>query len=201
LSQSADNLPVEESGPHGLCGQPLRTAMGIGPGTLAMILLAAFVLGVFAAVRVPPMAAHDEIYHWMRVVQISEGHLFPERVGEEWGGAVNAASFRFDMWLFERFLELQPLKLADVWSHAGELAAGSAETAVVPFSNTATYSPLAYLPQAAGVFLARSVGANVLIQVLAGRLFNVAAYISMLAPANAATATPISPRRIVAGRP
>ena len=167
----------------------------------AIILLTAFVLGVIVAVRVPPMAAHDEIYHWMRVVQISEGHLFPERVGEEWGGAVNAASFRFDMWLFERFLELQPLKLADVWSHAGELAAGSAETAVVPFSNTATYSPLAYLPQAAGVFLARSVGANVLIQVLAGRLFNVAAYISMLAPANAATATPISPRRIVAGRP
>jgi hypothetical protein len=88
--------------------------MRIRRSTCTTILLAAFVLGVIVAIRIPPMAAHDEIYHWMRVVQISEGHLFPERVGEEWGGAVDAAAFRFDIWLFERFLELQPIKLADV---------------------------------------------------------------------------------------
>jgi uncharacterized membrane protein len=57
----------------------------------------------------------------------------------------------------------------------------SSERVVVPFSSTATFSPLAYLPQALGVLVARSVGANLLIQVLAGRLFNLAAYISMLA--------------------
>ena len=69
------------------------------------VLPIAFVLGVVVAVRVPPLAAHDELYHWLRIVQISEGRLFPERVGEEWGGTIDGAAVRFDLWIYQKFLE------------------------------------------------------------------------------------------------
>jgi hypothetical protein len=156
-------------------------AMRLGRVQLAVILGVAYLLGALIVIRLPPLGAYDELYHWLRVVQISQGQFLPDRVGAEWGGAINAADYNFHAWMWFRFLDAKPIRFADAWDQANALSRASAPPVVVVFSNYATFSPLAYLPQATGVWLARSLGANPLLQVLAGRLANLTAYIGMVA--------------------
>ena len=152
-------------------------------GTLqiAVILGVAYLLGALVVIRLPALGAFDELYHWLRVVQISQGHLLPDHVGAEWGGAINAADYNFHVWMWQRFLDAKPIRFMDAWDQASAFSRASPPPVVVVFSNYATFSPLAYLPQATGVWLARALGANPLLQVLAGRLANLTAYIGMVA--------------------
>lgn len=116
-----------------------------------------------------PFRAADERNHFLRSYEISEGRLFSARVsGDITGDDLPASLSRLSEALgnhSEQYIE--PAQLAA----ARSLQLNSQERGFIEFS-TAVYSPPAYLPSAAGIFLGRICGAGPLALVYFGRAGN-----------------------------
>jgi uncharacterized membrane protein len=137
-----------------------------------LVLAAAF--GSACLFLTPPCQVPDEAAHFQRAFQISEGHLIPLKQGDQTGGILprNVAHLRQ---AFER-LERHPEQKTSAAEIRSNLALAIDEDRVfIGFSNTAVYPPLAYLPQALGIALARLFSPSVLICFYAARLGNLLA--------------------------
>lgn len=141
-----------------------------------------FAVGGLMIVAIPPFAVHDELFHWHRVVQMASGGLFAQHLGPNaWGGAIDKRAYDYSLWFLAKFQAQSPINVADAWHLARDLGTLPPERQVVSFPSTASFSPLAHLPQAFGVALARLCEANLLVQVFAGRAFNLLAYLALVA--------------------
>ena len=146
------------------------------------ILAFAALSGLALSLAVPALNAADEVYHWQRAVQVSHGQFLADRrdVPNGYGGRIDTAALEFARWASERLEQSRRFGLrearqaADAFSRSGGLSTAS-------FPSTASFSPLAYLPQAAGIAVARAAGANVLVQLVAGRIANLLVYLSLIA--------------------
>ena len=148
----------------------------------AILFTVALAAGLLLVVAMPPLGGQDEVYHWLRVVQISSGHFLAEPMGNNaWGGQIDKAAYDYDLWLLAHFQQKQPINIGEAWSLAQQLGTLPPEKSLVEFSSTASFSPLAYLPQSLGVLLARTVGANRLVQIFAGRAANLICYLGFAA--------------------
>ncbi len=149
--------------------------------TLATVLAGALVLGLLLAIGTPLLSAPDELYHWQRAVQISDGHLFARKADDgQWGGKIDNKAFAFQIWFLQKFIAQEPIKVADAWDEAHNLAGQPAQRVLKPFPSTASFAPVAYLPQAIGIGISRVVGANVFTQIVCGRIFNLCAYLCLV---------------------
>jgi uncharacterized membrane protein len=149
-----------------------------------VMLAAPFLLGVLFVFGTPLLSAPDELYHWQRAVQISEGHLFAQRTANgEWGGKIARGAFEYQIWFLKKFIDPKPIFVKDAWQEAKDLKPLSKERIEKPFPSTASFSPVAYIPQAAGIALTRAVGGNLFTQIIVGRLANLLAYFSLIAAA------------------
>lgn len=80
------------------------------------------------------------------------------------------------------FLSGRPQGLTQVRQISATLAESSGMVRA-SFPSSASFSPLAYLPQAAGIATARQLGGGVFEQLIAGRMLNVWVYLALMAAA------------------
>ncbi|KAA0677134.1 DUF2142 domain-containing protein [Azospirillum brasilense] len=151
---------------------------------LVAVLAIAYVLlfGGLLLTRTPPFAAQDEAFHWQRVLQIADGHLLAETLGpNSWGGPIDRAGYLQMLYHIDRIQKHGPVDPVEAYALSDHLAAQPRTPEVVAFSSSASFAPLAYLPQAVAVAVARAAGLGPLGQMQAGRFGNLAVYGLMVA--------------------
>jgi uncharacterized membrane protein len=147
----------------------------------SVFLAVAGVAGLAFCIITPPFQVPDEIAHYYRAYQVSEGHLvarpanggygdlLPEDMEKQVKGLVGTVGFnpetKYDAGKSWRNLR-QPLD--------------SKRLSEVDFENTAAYSPMAYMPQAVGVGAARTLKLSLVAQLFLGRLVNLAVWIALV---------------------
>jgi len=130
--------------------------------------------GLVSAFLLPPLRAPDEIVHFFRAYDISEGGLQPsERLGP-WGATRLPSSIVMEGKLCSRLHQIeQRVTVEDLLAELRlPLDPDRRETVNLWMSNM--YSLVPYIPQATGMFVARTLGAGPLLLCYAGRLANLA---------------------------
>gem|GEM_PF-2926315 len=151
-------------------------------GVVVFVLLLDLALGVALARQTVPFSGFDEPWHWMRSEQISYGGLLPIRLGpNDWGGKVDKYAQYFGMLLAAPITKGQAVTLDEYRTLAAWAAHQGPDMIVSPFSSTATYTPLAYLPNAAGLALVRAAGGGLIQQAWGGRMAALFIYIALCA--------------------
>lgn len=165
-----------------------RAAIGIerrfGSATVAFVLIAG-IFGAVWSVLTPPFWGHDEITQFGRAYQVAHGGFLPQKIhddrGPAWGGDVPVSIDTLMSYAFADYQdnpdEPEPMVLdPHIYDRLGA-AAVSADTTQVWFTNTAAYSPIPYLPPAAGIRIAEALDLNVGGMVLATRWAGLLAYL------------------------
>lgn len=143
-----------------------------GPAVLFYLVFSGLLL-----VATPPYAGLDEPFHWQRVLQIAQGRFLAEELGpNSWGGPIDRASYLHMLYYVELIQKHAPVDAAQARALSDHLATLPPLDEVVPFPSSASFAPLAYLPQAAFTAAARAWGLGPLDQMHAGRIGNAVAY-------------------------
>lgn len=112
----------------------------------------------------PLFTAHDELYHWFRAYEVSEGRLLSE---------VNDNKAYSHLPVSIAQINNEKLRNIDYRSIKESLEVKTDETQTLYDMRTvAIYSPVQYLPQATGIFIARQLTDRTLIMAYFGRIFN-----------------------------
>ena len=145
-------------------GEQGRTKAARRPNlTVAVFLGLSLLFGTYFALVVPLGWGPDETSHFSRVYQVANGGIAPERLPDQqglpvYGGAVPQSAVKVFGFAGP------PATLAHPWDPLFNPGSGYAAAASQPldgplvtimFPNTSVYSPLPYLPAAAGLGLAR----------------------------------------------
>ena len=144
------------------------------------------VLGVILVFRTPPMGGFDEAFHWRRALQLADLHPFARRLGpNDFGGRLDPRAMAFETRADAAIGAGSPLSIVELRALSDQLAAlpepqGKAARPLVSFPSTGSFSPIAYLPSAAGILAARQLRLGPLDQLHAGRLANLAAYLGLV---------------------
>ncbi|MGI4745291.1 MAG: DUF2142 domain-containing protein [Janthinobacterium lividum] len=140
------------------------------------------VIGVILVFRVPPMGGFDEPFHWRRAQQLADLHPFARQLGpNDWGGHLDSRAMTFEGWFDQSIASGSPMSVSEARSLSDPLRAEHLQNQQpVSFPSTGSFSPIAYLPSAIGIVLARSLGLGLLEQFHAGRVANLAAYLLLI---------------------
>nr|WP_295975171.1 DUF2142 domain-containing protein [uncultured Bacillus sp.] len=134
--------------------------------------------GIFWAYLIPPFQTPDETVHFYRAYEISEGHVLSShdengRIGNYFPAAIKEFidKVRLDEIIFhpEKKLSHQDLEEAKQIELSGERI-------FYYFPSSAIYSPIPYLPQALGIFIARGLDMSVYHMTIASRILNLITY-------------------------
>lgn len=161
-----------------------RVELRFGTAALVFVLIAG-VFGAVWSVLTPPFWGHDEITQFGRAYQVSQGGFLPEKIhddrGPAWGGQVPVSINALSSYAFDDYNnnhdEPEPM-VADPQGYdlLGAMPVSSA-TSQVWFTNTAAYSPVPYLPPAAGIRLAQAFDLSTGGMLLATRWAGLIAYL------------------------
>ena len=114
-------------------------------------------LGGIMIFLLPLFRAPDEMAHFARAYQVSQGQVFSQTVDGHTGGVV---------------------PLLEGYSFYNKLTSSTYK--FFDFSSSAVYSPVNYIPQSVGIFIGNLLHPSVAVMVYMGRIFNLVAYIIML---------------------
>jgi uncharacterized membrane protein len=127
----------------------------------------------------PPFQVPDEEAHFRRAFEISEGRFIAskrgDRTGDDLPRGLDALYQRFKA--FKGHLE-EKTSANDIRELAA-LSFSSTEREFIVFSNSAIHPPLTYLPQAAGLLVARQFTSSILVCLYVGRAFNLLAAVAL----------------------
>jgi uncharacterized membrane protein len=156
---------------------------------LAFVVLSLFFGTVFAFIT-PPFWGHDEISHFGRAFQIDHGQVLPMPVpdarGVAYGGQIPQTAKALTDYAFANYHEKTPRPLSRVSgvdARKYEQLRGQSLSAPLAnqwFTNTAAYSPVAYVPSVLGLRLAESTGNTVGLAVDLMRIFDLLAYTAVI---------------------
>ena len=143
-------------------------------------------LPLLLSVIIPPFGGKDEHLHWYRVHQIASGSLLSSNLSEnQFGGEIDRHAWDFFHWVFTRIEKKQPIPPEEAFVTAETWGSLPKEYVTISFSPTATYSPLAYIPQAVALAVAKLFTGNYIYQMIAMRYLNSLVYlVSILAIAS-----------------
>lgn len=151
--------------------------------------LLTIVLGAIGAIPLilltPPFQVPDEIQHFFRAYEISEFRIHAQAQNGVGGDAIPKSMIQLSTSLTplpngDISYHLPPSPLRTTLSHLSTpLQAG--DMAFARFPGSAYYSPIAYLPQALGIAVARALGLGPLYLFYFGRLFNCLCAIMLVA--------------------
>ncbi len=128
--------------------------------------------GLLYLLITPPFQSPDEINHFYRAYQISEGVFVAKKKGDRLGGDIPVSLKKFVSYYqqmpFNRFdkINIQYLK------ETAEIKLNPNEKIFVDFPNTAMYSPVSYIPQATAVFVFRLLKVKPLFMFYIARFFS-----------------------------
>ncbi len=142
-----------------------------------LFLYLSIVFGFSLIVFTPPFQVPDEINHFYRAWQVSEGTFSSVKENQRLGGyipkSLEKLSSQFSPFTLNPYNKISP-KL--IWE-TRLIPLNANDTIFKDFTNTALYSAFLYLPQALGIFIGKHFGLNPLWLVYLGRLFNLLASI------------------------
>ncbi|MEV6771041.1 DUF2142 domain-containing protein [Nocardia sp. NPDC051030] len=178
---------ASQAQPTGWRGMLERIETRFGSAAVAFVLIAGIFGAVFSVVT-PPFWGHDEITQFGRAYQVAQGQITPQKIhddrGPAWGGDVPVSIDALMSYAFDDYRnnadEPDPMV---VDPHAYDLlgaAPVSKATTQVWFTNTAAYSPIPYLPAAAGIRIAQAFDLSVGGMVLATRWAGLLAYLAIV---------------------
>lgn len=154
----------------------------------AFVLISLLFGTVFAFIT-PPFWGHDEISHFSRTFQVDHGQVLPLRVpdsrGVAYGGQIPETAKALTGYAFDDYhakTKAPDPRVEDPGRYE-RLAAQSLSAPLANqwFTNTAAYSPVAYLPSAVGLRIAEWTGNTVGLAVDLMRIFNLLAYTAVIA--------------------
>ena len=128
---------------------------------------------------IPPFQAPDEPNHFYRAQALSQGYLLARRESDRVGAPMRAAIPQWVNELFDDIAGHPETKQSLDRLRARRDASLDEHTVFVDFRNSALYSPVAYLPQAAGLALGRWYGLPLLNAYYLGRLLNLATAVAL----------------------
>jgi uncharacterized membrane protein len=130
-----------------------------------VFLILAVVAGLFIALVNPPFQSPDEVAHFARVYQLSEGTLIAQKNQTQIGGWLPQGIYEAPL----PFQKITQLELPTVYKMLKQPFATEPRH-FVEFMHTALYSPVAYGPAVIGVWSGRMLGLSALGQLYASRI-------------------------------
>ncbi|MGE0568188.1 MAG: DUF2142 domain-containing protein, partial [Bacteroidia bacterium] len=119
----------------------------------------------------PPLQVPDEINHYYRVFQVSEGQLMPYNENNRLGGNIPESVRRF-VHAYNKMATNVKYVLSDsVTEQTNNIVYSDERRQFVDFPNTALYSFISYAPQAFGLYMARQMNFKLGEQYYFSRLF------------------------------
>lgn len=170
--------PLETATTH---GEALSVTARVGAradrlATEWVYLAAALVFGLMLVLLTPPFQSFDEQAHYQRAWSVAQGDLLASPDGSV-SLPVNVAGLPVAM----RFLEVMQGKehyRAELVSQLIWQRISSQRRATV--TSAAGYGPVGYIPQAAGILIARTVGVSPLLGLYLGRLANLLVCVTLV---------------------
>ncbi|MFZ2176649.1 MAG: DUF2142 domain-containing protein, partial [Rhodococcus sp. (in: high G+C Gram-positive bacteria)] len=158
----------------------------IGAVSIAFLVIATIAGAVFA-VLTPAFWGHDEITQFGRAYQVAHGGVFPQEIDDErgiaFGGDIPDSVDALMHYALNDYRDNPEEPLPMVASPDGydrlESAPISETTTRMWFTNTAAYSPVAYLPAAAAIRTAEFLDLNVGGLLLLSRLSGVVVFVAV----------------------
>lgn len=154
--------------------RPVRLTLGIG-----------IVFGAVLVVLAPPFQSPDEMAHFYRAYECSEGRVYSQKV-DTWVGNDMPVSLWKTVWETTGGGDEGRRRFKFSWPKTREALSMPLEPdrrEYRAYCNTARFSPVCYLPQAVGMAAARLAGLSPLLIYDAGRLANLIAYVILAAAA------------------
>lgn len=141
----------------------------------------AFVFGTLFLLANPPFQAPDEVPHFYRAYQISQGQFIGEKNLDKSGGelpqaVINIASLYFTLHcdLIKSKIALQKLDLSY------HIITNKKPSEFADFRNTVIYAPFLYFPQAIGITVGKVITPHVIWFVYLARFFNLACSVLLI---------------------
>jgi uncharacterized membrane protein len=141
-------------------------------------LVISLVFGFFYLIITPPLQVPDEPNHFYRAYQVSEGTFLAEKSDKRVGGLLPSSLLSFKA-LYEPVIADAKMTRA-LRVQGFDLSLNSAHREFIDFNNTALYSPVCYLPQAAGILLGRLFNGSVLTLFYLARILPLLCWILMV---------------------
>ena len=147
----------------------------IKPG--GFFLVVSLISGVLFIIITPPFQVPDEINHFYKSYQISNGNLLSEKMDNRLGGYVPISFIE----VTKPFLDLRwNLNSKTNFKTIHELLSvplNEDDEVFVDFPNTALYSPVSYIPQAFSIFVLKKLNISPLIIFYGARIFTLLIWI------------------------
>lgn len=126
------------------------------------------VIMLFGLLLMPTLKSHDEIFHWMRIYDISQGNLFTQKID-----GVPKATYPKEVDDIRIYEHLENIRYTDLKKQFEYKITDESKQIVYRLSTTAIYSPVQYAPQAIGVFIASKITNSPMIMAYVARAFNI----------------------------
>ena len=151
----------------------------LSPGSAFLVIAALF--GVIFCFKTPPFQVPDEVVHFYRAYEISEGHLLARQIPGGYGDLLPAnMTQQVDNLVGNiRWNPNGKYNAAETFQNLSEHL-DSKRVAPVHFEATAAYSPVAYVPQSIGVGSGRLLDLPLVADLFLGRLANLAVWIGLV---------------------
>lgn len=135
-------------------------------------LLVSLVFGLIYVIILPPFQSIDEAAHFYRSYEIVSNKIIPQKISSKLGDYLpvslkNLVS-NYDLLIKHVDKKITPQYIFET----AKIKLNPKKTSFVEFANTAIYSPVAYLTQLPGMYVAKLFNANPLLYLYAGRLSN-----------------------------
>ena len=116
----------------------------------------------------PTFKNHDEIFHWLRIYDIAQGHFFTEMIEGK-----PRAIFPDEVIEIGTFTSAANIDYADLNQQMSYEITKNSKKTIITLSTTAIYNPVQYMPQALGVWIAKFFTNRPMIMAYMARIINV----------------------------
>lgn len=143
-----------------------------------VFVILALILGTMNMLSTPLLRGHDEAYHWYKSYAVSMGKLVQIKNEEGWQGDNLPSKVSGIYEIQGEYKDIDFASSKKAWKYARD----DSKTNDIRFTYnapTAMYPPIQMIPQAIGIFLARTIGLDVYMQGMFGRLGNLIFFVVM----------------------
>lgn len=128
--------------------------------------------GILFLLVIPPFQVSDEIHHFFRSYQVSEGKIVAEKRDNATGGLIPRSLVSSVVIWTEIPFHPERKTTKKQFIESFNISLKKKDSLFTKFANTALYSPIPYLPQAIGIALGKAFYLSPIILMYLGRLTN-----------------------------
>ncbi len=143
-----------------------------------VFVIIASVFGIIYMFTTPLLKGHDERYHWYKSYAVSMGKFFQVKNEEGKIGDNLPAKVEGIYEVQDTYTTMDYKSAKKAWDYARDESIGN-DIKFTFNEPTAVYPPIQMIPQAIGIFLGRTIGLDVYLQGICGRLTNLLFFIGM----------------------